>query len=137
MAREEPRGACPRCGSDLVAEVMCSSCRRCGGTWFTIEQAERYFCFEATEARGLGPGPSSPADRDAPAVLACPACTGDLIKIEPADDLVLDQCERCSGLFFDAGESLSLKSKLIAGYGGPELRRAMLRVVMHRQGPYR
>jgi Zn-finger nucleic acid-binding protein len=122
---------CPKCRNKLVLEPACHSCPSCGGNWFTIDQAQRFFGFDVQE---------EPTERSFPGVasgLSCPDCPGQLVHIEAADDLVLDQCARCGGLYFDAGELLKLKSKIGQGVGGPEFRRVLQAIIMSYHGPYR
>ena len=60
-----------------------------------------------------------------------------MARIDVEGVLVLDRCGRCGGLFFDAGESIALRSRLAAGHGGPQLRSKVIAVLTHSIGPFR
>lgn len=71
----------------------------------------------------------------------CPACLNQLSHIQSGDKLHLEQCGRCKGLYFDAGESLQLRSMLASGISEPDFLSVVWEVMeliagSHR-GPYR
>ncbi len=61
--------------------------------------------------------------------------------IQLGKELSLEQCNRCKGLYFDAGESIQLRSMLASGFGGPEIfikvREVMEIIAGTHRGPYR
>lgn len=99
---------CPRCNADLEvrehAGIRTSTCPRCNGNW--IGGTALAILFER--------------DRDAPhieealeAILdmdyrnsrrLCPECRGRHLKLLLVDDVELDYCVSCKGLYFDPGE---------------------------------
>lgn len=67
--------------------------------------------------------------------LSCPTCLGVMMnKLKPVrdDDLVLDYCRRCGGVWFDAGEVDALRSASPKGLGtGVSLREGAFRMPCH------
>jgi Zn-finger nucleic acid-binding protein len=126
----EPRLACPVCLGvtmrkvDLAGEqpLRLDHCARCGGVWFDAGEVQRL--------RGVDPGSFwravarrddvarvqchschgfiGRADAPCPAcgfhnVLDCPKCTG-AMTTATHDDIELDVCRRCRGVWFDHAE---------------------------------
>jgi hypothetical protein len=113
----------------MAQEPESWSCHRCGVVWFGFDAARAFFVLE------LPPHKSAPPPFPLiPTGHRCPECPGELGHMEVDPELILDQCERCGGLLFDEGESLSLKGRLLKkGF------RDRVAEVIHtfRQGPYR
>jgi Zn-finger nucleic acid-binding protein len=125
---------CPQCHQALAHEPGCHSCPTCGGVWFEQQEALLYFGFKDVSVSAEVVTENiieRSSDR------RCPACNLWMDSIELDHVLVLDRCLQCKGLFFDAGESLALRSKLVAGHGGPSFRRKVFTAVSYRTGPYR
>lgn len=125
---------CPACKTPMVDEDGCCSCSDCGGVWFTPVEARDYFGFASDEAAVAVPDASAPAVNDR----LCPSCLAGLHHFDVGESLGLDRCGGCGGLYFDAGESLKLRSLLAVGHDGPTLRARMLGLVgAPGSGPYR
>ncbi len=130
---------CPKCSQLLSAEDACHSCPACGGVWFSVNEARRYF------------GHGDQAAVEAPAHVSalvfgnsrfsCPACFNQLSHIQSGEMLHLEQCGLCKGLYFDAGESIKLRSMLAQGFSRPDFLsavREMLELIAGtHHGPYR
>lgn len=124
------RLACPVClgaqlghvglgpGPDLVLDA----CNRCGGIWFDRGEVARLRQYQPKalwkkiappdEAyRGPCHGCGAKMERNAAACpacgrrneIACPAC-GDAVPLRRHERLLLDACDRCHGVWFDAVE---------------------------------
>ena len=111
---------CPRCNTAMEARdhagIRSSSCPQCSGIWIGGAALARLF----------------ERDRDAPhieealeAILGvdyrssrrqCPACRGRHLKAVLVDDVELDYCVACKGLYFDQGE---LEQVLPGTFGEP------------------
>lgn len=129
---------CPKCEKPLCAEESCHSCPSCGGVWFNVDEARCYFNYE-DHVEIKTPHPSSLMFGNSP--YTCPACLTQLSHIQSGDKLHLEQCGRCKGLYFDAGESIQLRSMLARGFGEPDFLSAVREMIeliagTHR-GPYR
>lgn len=76
--------------------VTLDLCQRCHGLWFDRGEVERLERFGLELVR-LTPAVGS---------RRCPRCSGGLAaaRLRGAGGLILDECDRCGGLFFDAGE---------------------------------
>jgi len=99
---------CPRCNTDLEVQdrdgIRTSTCPQCNGNWIGGAALARLF----------------DRDRDAPhieealeAILGldyrnsrrrCPECRSRQMKLLLVDDIELDYCVSCKGLYFDPGE---------------------------------
>ena len=99
---------CPRCNTAMQARedggIRSSVCQQCNGTWIGGAALARLF----------------ERDQDAPhieealeAILGvdyrssrrhCPQCRGRFLKAVLIDDVELDYCIACKGLYFDQGE---------------------------------
>ncbi len=99
---------CPRCNTSMETReddgIRSSVCPQCNGTWIGGHALARLF----------------ERDRDAPhieealeAMLGvdyhssrryCPQCRSRLLKAVMIDDVELDYCVSCKGLYFDQGE---------------------------------
>ena len=118
----------------MSVEKGCASCAHCGGVWYSFEEARVYFALDLDE----GAPPSGVRSFVLSGDKICPSCLRGLVKVSVEAELQLDQCERCSGLFFDEGESLALRSKLASGFEGPLLRKKLAVAIQQVQrGPYR
>ena len=130
---------CPKCRQDLSREESCHSCPSCGGVWFNLDQAKSYFNYQGLK-KTQAPVPSSGIIISYSHYL-CPTCFTVLSNIRSGQKLSLEQCDRCKGLYFDAGESLQLRSLIASGIGGPEFLaevREIIEVIAGTyQGPYR
>jgi uncharacterized protein len=107
--------SCPHCHSEmhqLVHDgVEVSVCRACGGIWLDSHEVNRLLC--------LDPKLGRPLEDCAPftqpnltSTLACPRCEGappllevGFVEVEEVD---LDLCKTCHGLFVDHDEALAI-----------------------------
>jgi len=119
---------CPRCNASLEARdidgIRTSTCPQCNGNWIGGSALARLF----------------DRDRDAPnieealeAILdldfhhsrrLCPACRGRHMKIILVDDVELDYCVSCKGLYFDPGELEQVFPGATGGAGKPAAARS-------------
>ena len=123
-------------------EDQCWSCGHCGIVWFSREEACAYFRL----SQPVAVAPAAGNDESPSLVLTeslrfCPVCASAPYQVAVGSDLVVDLCEGCGGLLFDAGESLSLKGKLAVGHAAPRFRQLLSSLVFSgvpgSRGPYR
>ena len=92
---------CPKCQLAMAtyeqAGVTLDLCQRCHGLWFDRGELEKveHLGVELVRLQSSVVAPRP-----------CPRCSGRLneAKLAGSDGLLLDECDRCGGLFFDAGE---------------------------------
>ncbi len=106
---------CPRCHSSLAAitanGVEVDICRNgCGGVWFDEKEYKKFdeASEDATPLLLTSPSGAAPASNDVGPAMSCPKCGEDGILARrasgPDDKITIDQCMRCSGIWFDVGE---------------------------------
>jgi len=99
---------CPRCQSPLETRerdgIRSSSCPACGGNWFGGAALHALFA-RGGDTRHLEEALESFHDVDfRTSRRHCPSCRGKSLKAVMVDDIELDYCVSCKGLFFDPGE---------------------------------
>ncbi len=114
---QEP--TCPHCRSELrtlVHEgVEVSVCHACGGIWLDSHEINRLLCLDPVEGHPLED--CAPFTHpELTSTLACPRCEGapplyevGFVEIEEVD---LDLCKSCHGLFVDHDEALAITRQL-------------------------
>ncbi|HET6404922.1 MAG TPA: zf-TFIIB domain-containing protein [Candidatus Thermoplasmatota archaeon] len=103
--------ACPRDNADLrpfrIGEVEVDTCHTCTGIWLDAGELARVALDEELEAiaRAARESVASP--------FACPRCEG---TCHPArvDDVELDACAACGGIWVDANELHDARMRMLA-----------------------
>jgi Zn-finger nucleic acid-binding protein len=109
-----------------ASQLMLDHCTRCGGVWFEKGEAQQLARLSPSELwKHIPPrkeipkppchGCHAPLDRDAVQceacgtlnVLSCPSCDR-MMERKVNDNLVLDICSRCKGVWFDHAELRSV-----------------------------
>lgn len=107
MSLTKEKFMCPKCKKKTLSYfntsegVVLDFCEECSGIWFDKNELANYIELstdipEITEmkkaARKTG--------------LICPKCEGTLeeLPFSTTTDILVDRCEKCGGIFFDAGE---------------------------------
>lgn len=116
---------CPRCFAELEGEeievigpnVIIDRCRACGGIWLDKGELNRLL-----RNRQLSDYLTKEIGTQSKSELVCPSCGG-LMDIEVADEIEIDVCLSCGGVWLDAGELDKLKN-LPADFKGDELAKA-------------
>src|SRR5687767_8741021 len=81
-----------------TASVPFASCRHCDGLWFTQDAIDK------GGKPALPPvSERQPAKRSTQAKRACPQCSVGMVA-ENVDDVVIDVCPACGGVWLDPGE---------------------------------
>lgn len=102
---------CPKC-NNVLDRVMNSGveldlCPSCGGIWLNRGELEKLKLdsnwFELAALKRLAQGQRRVPPTSATVRLPCPACSGKLAAL-PFEDIALDVCEQCKGLWLDKGE---------------------------------
>jgi Zn-finger nucleic acid-binding protein len=81
----------------LHGAVTLDLCQKCRGLWFDVGELRKVedVRLDLIAIKGQAPAPPLP----------CPRCTGTLREGKlRGSGLLLDECERCGGVFLDAGE---------------------------------
>ncbi len=113
---------CPRCWVALQPEevavrgpkVIIDVCPTCGGVW--LDQGELN---KLLRDRKLSNYLTKHIGTQSKSQLVCPRC-GWLMDIETAEDVDVDVCLNCGGVWLDAGELEKLKTISKAGFEGDE-----------------
>lgn len=103
---------CPKCKSEMgellsPIGVLVDVCRGCQGMWFDKGEVS----FFAKEPKRLMEAISHAASSASPTTISCPRCSARLSQMA-VDGLEIEGCEKCSGLYLDAGEMAKLNEKL-------------------------
>jgi len=111
--RLEKKVDCPRCFVTMKQKekeifgpnVIIDICPKCKGTWLDGDELRRLLGNKKVSdylTKQIG--------TKAHSKLVCPRCGG-LMDLEYADDVEVDVCLDCRGVFLDAGEMKDLKKK--------------------------
>ena len=95
-------------GRDVRVDV----CPSCGGMWLDAGELRRLTCDRRLSdylTKDIGTRTSSP--------VVCPAC-GHLMDVERAEDVEVDVCLECRGVWLDTGELDGLKEAAADGFEG-------------------
>lgn len=97
---------CPKCSCEMTDEirhnVLLVSCGRCGGDFINRETLMTA-ASDPMEARALERALGEAKARAA-TTLACPTGDGGQFEVLDIQDVEIDRCRTCLGLFFDRGE---------------------------------
>ncbi len=125
---------CPRCSSPMgeienegVTMDFCSDCK---GLWFDAGEVASYFEL----SRDL-PMLSAENRQEKASDITCPRCSSGMKQMlyAPPNDLTIDQCTACGGMWFDKGEVRTLH-RLSATLEDPRSRFAGVASALDRQG---
>ena len=113
---------CPRCWVALQQEevevrgpnVIIDVCPTCGGIWLDSGELNRLL-----RDRKLSQYLTKHIGTQSKSQLVCPSC-GWLMDIETAEDVDVDVCLNCGGVWLDAGELEKLKAISKDGFEGDE-----------------
>ena len=99
---------CPRCSKPMDsgerAGIRTSACPACGGSWISGGSLHELFAREE-DAPHIEEALETILDLDfVEGRRQCPTCRGRRLKTLDIDDVELDYCIGCKGLFFDPGE---------------------------------
>ena len=104
------RRACPECGSRLAERrlkdsgVKVDCCPGCRGLWFDNRELESSLEVNAPER--FVPRDAIKSDR------SCPGCKVLLFRFDyPGTHVEVEMCERCHGIWLDAGEMKKLEEE--------------------------
>ena len=144
---------CPRCGSDLKAEMIgrtqVEGCDSCGGLWFDameLQRVARGGREAVSDAEEIFEPPPAGAERQL-AEAMCPRCNVELYEFEMRHSagITLDACPQCKGIWVDDQELEAIAERMKPSVGArsekPTVRRRarctlsfMQRVVCHECG---
>jgi Zn-finger nucleic acid-binding protein len=98
-------------GPNIIIDV----CPKCNGIWLDKGELEKLLKDRKLAnylTKHIGVKSSSP--------MICPRC-GNLMDIEKADEIEVDVCLTCGGVWLDSGELEELKTKSKEGFEGDKL----------------
>ena len=117
---------CPACDvesltalTDPATGLEIDSCTECHGLWFDGNELSRLFPSRSLHHR-LTSGEASPPSVEDEKQRDCPRCRHSMEKIA-LQDLALDVCRSCQGIWFDRGELAALLEKVKNGLRGDPL----------------
>lgn len=125
-AIREKKIDCPRCWVEAERveievfgpNIEIDECPKCHGIWLDPGELKKLLKDrKITDYLTKEIGTQSKSD------LMCPRCGG-LMDIESAEDVEIDVCLTCRGVWLDAGELEDLKSKSEQGFHGDEMEKA-------------
>lgn len=87
--------------------VLVDVCRGCQGMWFDKGEVS----FFAKDPKKLLEALSQAHKKAGPTAVSCPRCSARLSQMA-VDGLEMEGCEKCSGLYLDAGEMAKLNERL-------------------------
>ncbi len=94
---------CPKCDNVDLMNLLgqLDFCPSCQGTWFDKGETAKYFSLEQ-DLPDLESSLKTAQQRGQ----VCPRCSAELqeLKYDVNQDLLLDRCTKCEGLWFDAEE---------------------------------
>jgi Zn-finger nucleic acid-binding protein len=120
---------CPRCFVNMIRAVesrMGKSfeidvCPRCKGMWLDSGELHKML-----KEKKLSDYLTKDIGTKSDSKLVCPRCGG-LMDYEYADDIEVDVCIKCNGVFLDEGELDDLKGKAKEGFEEDKLEKAVER----------
>ncbi len=116
---------CPACREEMIVveynKIELDVCVQCDGVWFDAE--ELGLLLETLHLRGDELG-LAPAKKTAEKARKCPYCRKrmDKVMIGPGEEVMIDQCTKGHGLWFDGGELDGIVNALQrpVNNGGPQ-----------------
>jgi Zn-finger nucleic acid-binding protein len=117
---------CPRCNTILDRKeieifgpnIFIDICPKCGGIWLDDGELKKLL-----KHKKLSDHLTKEIGIKSTSKLICPRCGG-LMDIEHADDIDVDVCLTCNGVWLDKGELQELKAKSEGGFEGDDLDKA-------------
>ena len=118
---------CPRCWVSTYGilvktfgpDVLIDICPKCKGIWLDYgEMGKLLKDRKLTDYLTKNIGTKSESE------LVCPRCGG-LMDLEFADDIEVDVCLNCNGVWLDEGELDDLKAKSKKGFKGDDIEKAV------------
>ena len=117
---------CPRCWVEAERyevdvfgpNIEIDECPRCRGIWLDPGELNKLL-----RDRKMTKYLTEEIGTQSKSKLVCPRCGG-LMDIEKADDIEVDVCLSCRGVWLDAGELEDLKAKSADGFQGNQLEKA-------------
>ena len=111
---------CPRCWKEMMRHkvkvfgpgIDIDICPKCQGVWLDTDELGKLL-----KDRKLTNYLTKHIGTKTESKLVCPRCGG-LMDLETADDVEVDVCLTCHGVWLDEGELDSLKQKSAEGYKG-------------------
>jgi Zn-finger nucleic acid-binding protein len=111
--RNESKRECPRCWVEMVKEkvpvigrdVVIDVCPNCGGVFLDKDEILRI-----TGNRGLNRYLTKYLGIDSDSQLICPACGGLMDGEKVSEEVIVDVCLTCKGIWLDAGELERIKN---------------------------
>ena len=118
---------CPRCFVTMIRGEMkrkgpgfeIDICPKCRGMWFDAGELQKRL-----KDRKLTDYLTKDIGTQSKSKLVCPRCGG-LMDLEWADDVEVDVCLSCSGVWLDEGELEDLKTKSKEGFKGDTIEKAV------------
>ncbi len=104
---------CPKCNKDTLENfntaegVVVDFCTSCKGVWFDKNELAQYIEI-SKDIPELDEMKEAAKDTD----LICPKCNGFLeeLPFSSKSKLMIDRCQECGGIFFDAGELMAAEN---------------------------
>lgn len=123
---KEKKIECPRCWIEAKREeveifgpnIEIDICPKCNGTWLDPGELGKLL-----SDRKLTDYLTKQIGTQSKSELLCPRCGG-LMDIEKAEDIDVDVCLTCHGVWLDSGELEDLKVKSKKGFEGDDLEKA-------------
>lgn len=116
---------CPACTKELtrntddLSGLEIDSCFFCHGLWFDYNELRRFFSAPKLYNKFRLPQHNFKVKiHDAPAERLCPRCEHSVLKEVTLDEVVVDECHSCKGIWLDSGEVC----RLIDLYGDGKLK---------------
>ena len=117
---------CPRCWVETRREevevfgpnILIDTCPQCNGTWLDPGELDKLL-----KDRKLTDYLTKDIGTKSSSELVCPRCGG-LMDIETAEEIEIDVCLTCHGVWLDEGELDDLKTKSKEGFKGDKLQKA-------------
>jgi len=116
---------CPRCIEKMepveIAGNDAWSCIYCLGHWVEYETLETIINKLNSEQETRIPPKLSNIDSLVPGKRKCPSCTDSVLHLLKSEEIELDVCKSCNGLFFDDGELEQVAGEIPDKEGMPAL----------------
>lgn len=117
---------CPKCFVAANREeveifgpnIQIDICPKCNGVWLDHGEINKLL-----KDKKLSDYLTKNIGTQSKSKLVCPRCGG-LMDLEHADDVVVDVCLTCNGVWLDAGELEDLKAKAQEGFEGDDIEKA-------------
>ena len=99
---------CPRCAQAMDPveneDIRSSTCSSCNGVWISAASLHKLFAREENTPHFEEALDTFMSLDFGDGRLPCPSCRGRYLKTLEIEDVELDYCIGCKGLFFDPGE---------------------------------